>query len=666
MFLILTGGFILYFEYVWGYPVFDDVPPSHPAHAEITYLAHIDIIGGFEDNTYRPDLLLTREYFTAFIIRTVRHFDTLEVTENTNTIFTDVPINRWSNVYITNAVNLGIINADDYGNRFMPHQAITIGEAVLWVMRIIVGVDNIPDINTLNVTVRTTGIFSDVLDDINAPMTRAQAAVFIKRMIDTFMFEVVVTGEGIETHTFTAPFGHLLLDALPNEPDAVQPSYRFDGWFLEDGTRVNNLTQVEQNITVTTRWSSIYSTITIINEGSPTETITPRTGGLLYSYLPPPPERSGYRFVGWFLYGGNIVNEHMQVVTDITVVARWNNLFIIERNLWTLFGTTFEQEIQDILYSYHPRTRIMVATGDFDNLQDIVSYSFSPDNTSILFTTSNFLWRFTNRIEVSAVIVHDDTDFGTIHMDDVIFIFTVYNSLWIIIIALAILIVGFIVRKKYLNTLIITEKFDVEIRMRERTAKIVKPEWIFIGRCSINPPHHEKLSRRKFTLLDFNRVCVAIAEDTKQAGFKVGTFKLEENRYLLTIENQRQFELCTFEGHRQIKGSFIVKTPKPDEDEKESDTIQGDDSKSEKPKKRSFKEKSFEQHKESNPKLGKIIIFKYIANTIKHVANAIKHAMYMRFDREPYDFANVTESISFEVEDTEIYEVKYTLFKLKL
>lgn len=648
MLFILMGGFTVY---VLGHPVFEDVPPDHPAYAEITYLANIDIIAGFEDGTYRPDLLLSREYFATIIIRTVRHFGTFEVTENTTSILTDVPTHRWSNVYIANAINLNIINASDYGNVFRPQEAITIEEAVVWVMRIIVGTENALDRNTALVVARTMGIIVDVVEE-DAPMTRTQAAVFIKRMIDTFSFEVIVTGDGVETHTLSPLFGQLLLDLLPSEPDAIQPSYHFDGWFLEDGTRVNALTRVEQNLIVFPRWRSIYSTITIISDGSPTEVITPRTGGQLFSYLPIPPERPGYRFSGWYLYGGNRVNHHMLVVTDTTVVARWNNVHVIERSLWTLFGNQFEQEILDVLH-YHPigrLPRIIVTASDFEGH---ISYSISPDNNSILFTTSNFLWPFLNRIEISATILCGETN----QTDEVIFVFTVFNSLWLVIILLIIMAVSLTVYRKRLKTLIINETFDVEIRMRKKSSDEVKPAWIFIGRCTINPLEHEKLNKRKFTLLEFNRVCVEVAEKTKQAGFEVATIASSANKFLLKpnkfdqFKNFNQFKSCTFDGQ---KDWFVVKTPRIEK----SHTTK-DDSTSKEQKKLSIKEILFGRlFKPAEPKPKKVNIF-------KHLMNVVKNVIYMRFGRQEHGFVNTKEgkSISFEVADTETYDIEYTLFK---
>ena len=62
------------YRYLGGRPVesdpgFSDVPPSHPFHTEIAWLAQSGITGGYADGTFRPTLPVSRQAMAAFLWR---------------------------------------------------------------------------------------------------------------------------------------------------------------------------------------------------------------------------------------------------------------------------------------------------------------------------------------------------------------------------------------------------------------------------------------------------------------------------------------------------------------------------------------------------------------------------------------------------------------------
>ena len=84
---------------------FNDVSESHWAKESISALAKYEVITGFEDGTFRPDALVTKEQFVKMVVEAfgIR-------SDKTNTAFTDVKEGHWAAPYIAIAVDKGIIN----------------------------------------------------------------------------------------------------------------------------------------------------------------------------------------------------------------------------------------------------------------------------------------------------------------------------------------------------------------------------------------------------------------------------------------------------------------------------------------------------------------------------------------------------------------------------
>ncbi|HYO48840.1 MAG TPA: LamG-like jellyroll fold domain-containing protein [Chloroflexia bacterium] len=90
-----------------GRPSFTDVPPSNTFYDAITYLASIDVVSGYSDNTFRPNNNVTRGQASKMIANAVGLYDTVSGTQQT---FQDVPPTNPFWVYIERMAARGYAN----------------------------------------------------------------------------------------------------------------------------------------------------------------------------------------------------------------------------------------------------------------------------------------------------------------------------------------------------------------------------------------------------------------------------------------------------------------------------------------------------------------------------------------------------------------------------
>ena len=89
---------------------FSDVPASHWAKESIDYLAEKKIINGFGDGSFMPDEFITREQFTAIIVKA------FEIgSSQAGADFNDVGKNEWYSGFISTASSAGIIKGTEEG-----------------------------------------------------------------------------------------------------------------------------------------------------------------------------------------------------------------------------------------------------------------------------------------------------------------------------------------------------------------------------------------------------------------------------------------------------------------------------------------------------------------------------------------------------------------------
>lgn len=111
---------------------FSDVPSSHWAYDYILDVQRKGIITGFEDNTFRPDEVMTREQIASILDRLLKVDENTEGYEN---YYTDITKDRWSYESIIELTKLGLLKG--YENReFRPTNKITRAEMASLMYRV--------------------------------------------------------------------------------------------------------------------------------------------------------------------------------------------------------------------------------------------------------------------------------------------------------------------------------------------------------------------------------------------------------------------------------------------------------------------------------------------------------------------------------------------------
>ena len=113
---------------------FPDVPSSHPYYAAINGMADAGVIGGYEDGTFGPSKLVTRQQFAKMIVGTLG----LPCSELDICSFSDVakggPTTLYPDNYVAVAAAFGITNGIG-SNKFGPQNNITRAQVITMVVR---------------------------------------------------------------------------------------------------------------------------------------------------------------------------------------------------------------------------------------------------------------------------------------------------------------------------------------------------------------------------------------------------------------------------------------------------------------------------------------------------------------------------------------------------
>ncbi|MGN0108187.1 MAG: S-layer homology domain-containing protein, partial [Hominilimicola sp.] len=120
--------------------VFPDVNEEFWYARFISQASERGLISGFEDGTFRPEEIVTREQFASMVAR-MMNFTPVEAEP-----FADVPVDRWSAGYINVVYQKGIVSGYDDGT-FRPENPITRAEAVCMINK---ATERVADRNMLN------------------------------------------------------------------------------------------------------------------------------------------------------------------------------------------------------------------------------------------------------------------------------------------------------------------------------------------------------------------------------------------------------------------------------------------------------------------------------------------------------------------------------------
>lgn len=99
----------------------------------VNVLSELDIVGGYEDKTYRPDETITRAEFAAMVVRLM---DTSVYSITEEQVFDDVDEDHWAFEYVNTGYSIGYFSGDGAGN-FNPDVKITYSEIIKTVVTIL-------------------------------------------------------------------------------------------------------------------------------------------------------------------------------------------------------------------------------------------------------------------------------------------------------------------------------------------------------------------------------------------------------------------------------------------------------------------------------------------------------------------------------------------------
>lgn len=113
-------------------PTFPDVPKTHPFYAEIEYLARKNIIDGYSDGSFRPDVPISRGQVAKVIVRAVDEVLDVSCGYSQSPPFTDVDSSNQFYTYIQCLWELGITNGYS-DHTYRPDANLTRGQSAKFV-----------------------------------------------------------------------------------------------------------------------------------------------------------------------------------------------------------------------------------------------------------------------------------------------------------------------------------------------------------------------------------------------------------------------------------------------------------------------------------------------------------------------------------------------------
>lgn len=201
---------------------FKDLSSNHRFYQEINYLTDRSIITGFPDNTFRPDVTVTRAQAAIMIGRTLGLDG-----EQRDTKFKDVNADVTASGYIDAAVQRGIILGFP-DNTFRPDNPVTRGQMAIFLARAfeleVEAKQNFSDV-TPNMSaypyikrIIADGITAGYPDGTfrpDASLQRSGFSAFLARALDD-QFKVTPPGPEMEAHFIDVGQGDSILIKTPN------------------------------------------------------------------------------------------------------------------------------------------------------------------------------------------------------------------------------------------------------------------------------------------------------------------------------------------------------------------------------------------------------------------------------------------------------------------
>jgi len=171
---------------------FVDVPDGYWAKEAIEYLATLGVMGGYPDETFRPDNYLNRAELSAILVR-ARGVDPAAVAEKP---YPDLDADNWAARYVKAAADMNLVGGYPDGN-FQPWKSVSRAEGVTIIVRFAeipvpeeLTTSPFPDVSPAHWAARSIWAASEsgMLDflsgkdfETNKPMTRAEVAEILSK-----------------------------------------------------------------------------------------------------------------------------------------------------------------------------------------------------------------------------------------------------------------------------------------------------------------------------------------------------------------------------------------------------------------------------------------------------------------------------------------------------
>ena len=115
-----------------------------------------------------------------------------------------------------------------------------------------------------------------------------------------------------------------------NLPTPSRDGYTFDGWYDEQGNKLDSIPADAKDMKVTARWSGNTYDITYDPNGGILPSDAPKTHTYGEETKLPTPTRDGYTFDGWYDENGNKVDSIPADAKAIKIIARWKAITPVE------------------------------------------------------------------------------------------------------------------------------------------------------------------------------------------------------------------------------------------------------------------------------------------------------------------------------------------------
>lgn len=208
--VIIMFGWILPIERVHAID-FNDVPQNHSLITEMNYLVDRDIIKGYPDGSFKPNVTVTREQVAVLLSRALR----LDTTTIKNPNYQDVPVNHPYYKEIAAAHNAGIFQS---AQNFTPRGTVTRGTMAIILQRAFHLEGSEANYFT-DVTERTDGYqaiyavannriargYQDGTFKPKLALTRAHFSAFLARALTITKPDMMKDPKYMYTYAFTSP-----------------------------------------------------------------------------------------------------------------------------------------------------------------------------------------------------------------------------------------------------------------------------------------------------------------------------------------------------------------------------------------------------------------------------------------------------------------------------